>query len=222
MGICVILLGGHIVDGEGHQWTGDARSWAETVKDYGYRAAYAPTQDPNDDRVAAFASAARTTGIVIAELGIWKNLICVDEESRRLAVATSKELLDLADRLEARCAVTFAGTRGPGLWGPSDENFSDDTFALLVDTVREILRDVRPVRTKLALETMQTVIPDSVESYVALVKAIDHDGFGVHFDPVNLLVSPRAIADQRAIIRSFVETLGARIVGCHAKDFNLT
>jgi sugar phosphate isomerase/epimerase len=219
----VILLGGPVFGGadDPSLWPGDPEAWVARVGELGYRAAYAPVADPGDERVEAFAAAAAAGGIVIAEVGVWCNLVGPDDAERRAAVARAEALLDLADRLGARCAVTFAGTRGEGLWGPCAANFDDDTFALVVDTVRGIVDSVRPARAAFALETMATIVPDTPESYAALVRAIDRDAFGVHFDPVNLLSSPRALAEQRDVIRRFVELLGDRIVSCHAKDLRL-
>jgi sugar phosphate isomerase/epimerase len=219
----MILLGGPVFGGapDPSLWDGDPDAWARRVRALGYRAAYAPVADPGDERVDAFAAAARATGIAIAEVGVWCNLVSSDDAERRSAVARAEQLLDLADRLGARCAVTFAGTRGEGLWGPCAANFDEDTFALVVDTVRGVVDAVRPTGAAFALETMATIVPDSPESYDALVRAVDRDSFGVHFDPVNLLASPRLLAGHRELVRRFVALLGDRIVSCHAKDLRL-
>ena len=59
---------------------------------------------------------------------------------------------------------------------------------------------------------MPTTFPDSAEGYAALLRDVDRERFGVHFDPVNLIVSPRAYAEHRALIRGFVELLGPHIL----------
>ena len=64
--------------------------------------------------------------------------------------------------------------------------------------------------------------PDSPESYVQLVKAIDREHFAVHFDPTNLVCSPQLYYRTGEIIREFVAKLGPRIKSCHAKDISLS
>ena len=63
--------------------------------------------------------------------------------------------------------------------------------------------------------------PDSIESYLALVRAIDRPQFGVHFDPVNLINSPQRYFAQRDFVREFIARLGPAIRSVHAKDIHL-
>ena len=50
-------------------------------------------------------------------------------------------------------------------------------------TVREIIDAVRPTRAFYTLEPMPWAYPDSVDSYLRLIAAIDRRAFGVHLDP---------------------------------------
>jgi sugar phosphate isomerase/epimerase len=63
--------------------------------------------------------------------------------------------------------------------------------------------------------------PDSTQSYLDLIRAIDREMFAVHFDPVNIINSPSIYFINGAVIREFIERLGARILSCHAKDILL-
>ena len=87
--------------------------------------------------------------------------------------------------------------------------------------MRTIIDGVKPTRTYFALETMPYTYPDSVESYVALLKAIDRARFAVHMDPVNLVSSPQRYYNTGALIRDFVTQLGPHIRSCHAKGILL-
>ena len=188
------------------------------MRAWGFRAAYTPTLEGDDELLAGYARAAEDAGLVIAEVGIWRNVIAPDAAARRESIADAERLLDVADKLHARCAVTFAGTLGEGRYGVGEGNFAPETYTLIVDTVRAIIDAVRPTRTRLALECMPTTFPDSGEGYAQLLRDVDRERFGVHFDPVNLIVSPRAYAEHRAMIRGFVDLLGPHILSCHAKD----
>lgn len=197
--------------------------WAQAHEQMGYRAAVFPVRhDAGDDVIDAYVQAAQKAGLVIAEVGAWSNPISPDENVRREAIEYCKKQLELADRVGARCCVNIAGSRNVDKWdGPHPDNFSDETFDLIVDTMREIIDAVNPTRTTFALETMPWVFPDTADSYLALIKAIDRKAVSVHFDPVNMISSPRVYFRNGEMIRDFVKKLGAYITNCHAKDIRL-
>ncbi|MHC4682667.1 MAG: sugar phosphate isomerase/epimerase family protein [Planctomycetota bacterium] len=156
--------------------------------------------------------------IIIAEVGAWSNPISPDEKTRRAALEKCRRQLALADRIGARCCVNISGSRGERWDGPSPKNFTDETFDIIVATTRAIIDEVKPTRTYFTLETMPWAYPDSADSYVALLKAIDRKRFAVHLDPVNLVCSPQR---SGALIRECFEKLGPYIKSCHAKDILL-
>lgn len=201
---------------------GDPAAWSAAVQAKGYRAAYCPvTPGADAATVAAYAAGAARADIVIAEVGAWSNPIAPDAGERAAALAKCQAALALADEIGARCCVNIAGSRS-ALWhGPHADNLSDETFGLIVDSVRAIIDAVRPRRTVYALETMPWIAPDSVESYVRLVAAIDRPAFAVHFDPVNLVNCPAHYFDTASLIRHFVTTLGPAIRSVHLKDIRL-
>lgn len=196
--------------------------WIAALRRKGYSAAYCPIgAEAPDDAVKTWAQAARDADIVIAEVGAWSNPLSPDPETARAAIEHCKAQLDLADRIGAACCVNIAGSRGPVWDGPDPANYSKDTFDLIVETVREIIDTVQPKRTYYTLETMPWMLPDSTDSYLALIRAIDRPAFAVHFDPVNLVNSPARWADTSGLIRDFIERLGPWIRSCHAKDVTL-
>jgi sugar phosphate isomerase/epimerase len=189
----------------------------DTLRAHGFRAAYWP-----EDADESYAEAARDAGIVIAEIGAWQvNPISPDDAERARAIAYCQERLTLAERVGARCCVNVAGSRGDVWDAPHPENLSADTFALIVDSVREIIDAVQPARTVYALEPMPFTLPDSPDAYLALVRAIDRPGFGVHLDPVNLINTPAKFYDNGAFLRECFAKLGPHVRSVHAKDIVL-
>jgi len=170
-------------------------AWTQAVRKLGYSAAYCPI-GPNagDDLVKAYAKAAKQANIVIAEVGAWSNPISPDEKTRNEALAKCRSHLALADRIAANCCVNIT---------------------------RAIIDDVKPTRTYFTLETMPWAYPDSPDSYLQLLKAIDRKRFAVHLDPVNLVCSPQRYFASGKIIRECFEKLGPYIKSCHAKDIIL-
>ena len=196
--------------------------WIAAVREGGFRTAHWPLDDDaSADDVAAYAHAAAEADIVIAEIGVWNNPLNRDDAARAVAVELCKRRLALADEVDARCCVNLAGTLADSWDGPHPDNLSRDTFALIVDTVREIVDAVGPRRTCYTLEPMPWSLPDSVDSYLALLEAIDRPRFAVHLDPVNMINSPAKFYDNAGLIRDCFARLGPHIRSIHAKDIAL-
>ena len=196
--------------------------WVAALQGHGFRAAYWPLgDDAGADTVGAYADAAGAADIVIAEIGAWSNPLSPDESIRAAAIERSKRKLELADRVGARCCVNLAGTRADSWDGPHRDNLSHETFALIVDTVREIIDAVEPRRTYYTLEPMPWSLPDSADSYLELIGAIDRPQFAVHLDPTNLINSPAKFYDNAGLLRECFAKLGPHIRCCHAKDITL-
>jgi sugar phosphate isomerase/epimerase len=201
----------------------EAQLWITAVKARGYTAAYCPVDPAAPDNVVRnYADAAKGANIVIAEVGAWSNPLHPDSQKRKEALELCKARLDLADRIGARCCVNISGSRGEQWDGPDPRNLTQETFDLIVEAVRAILDAVKPTRTFFTLETMPWMYPDSPDSYVQLLKAIDRPQFAVHLDPANLLCSPQRFYGNAELIRECFAKLGPHIRSCHGKDIALS
>ncbi len=198
----------------------DPAGWVAALQRLQYRAAYCPEITPGFTP-QDFAHAAGQAGILIAEVGVWNNPLHSDPVLRSQAIATCQQKLALADEIGAQCCVNIAGSRGPKWDGPSADDLTAETFDRIVETVRQIIDAVKPRRTFYTLETMPWMYPDSTESYVRLLQAIDRPAFAVHFDPVNLICSPQRYFANAALVTEFISNLGPRIKSVHAKDIIL-
>jgi sugar phosphate isomerase/epimerase len=178
---------------------------------------YSPDLKP--DTVTAFRKAAEQAGLVISEVGAWSNPMDADPGKAAEALDKCIHSLALAEEIGARCCVNIVGSRNPNKWdGPHPDNFSAETFDLIVETSRKIIDAVNPVRTCYALETMPWIYPSSPDQYLDLIKAIDRPGIGVHLDPVNMINCPERVYDTAFLIRDSFTKLGPYIKSCHGKD----
>jgi sugar phosphate isomerase/epimerase len=201
----------------------EPEEWARAVRALGYSAAQCPVESTaTDDAIAGFAAAAREHDIVIAEIGAWRNPLDPDESARKSAVEFCKTQLELAERIGCSCCVSIGGSRGEQWDGPHPKNLTAETFAMVVDTVREIIDAVEPKRTFYTLETMPWMFPDSPQSYLDLIRAIDRPAFAAHLDPVNMVCSPQRYFYNASLIRDCFDLLGPHIKSCHAKDISLS
>lgn len=147
--------------------------WVRAVKTLGYNAAYCPVDaDEDNDIVKAYEAAAHKADIIIAEVGVWNNPLDPDDNKRKSAFEQCCKQLDLADRIGAKCCVNVCGSRGEGVI-----NLTNETFDMIVEVVRAIIDEVKPKRSYYALETLPKRFPDSIDSYVRLIKAIDRKGW---------------------------------------------
>jgi sugar phosphate isomerase/epimerase len=191
--------------------------WVRVVKKLGYNAAYCPVEADEDDNVVeAYENAARKADIIIAEVGVWNNPLDTDEKKRKSAFEYCCKQLYLADRIGAKCCVNVCGSRGEGVI-----NLTDETFDMIVEVVRAIIDEVKPKRSYYALETLPKRFPDSIDSYVQLIKAIDRKSNAAHLDPVNLINTPRRYYSNSDLIRECFAKLGPYIKSCHAKDIQM-
>ncbi len=208
------------IGGGGFESYSSPEEWARAVQCEGYSAAFCPVgDDADDDTVRAYAQAAATADILIAEVGAWgNNPISPDDEVRAAGIEGCCRGLALADRIGAACCVNASGSRGEAWAGPHHDDLTDETFDLIVDSVREIIDTVGPTRTYYTLEPMPWMYPNSPESYARLIEAVDRERFGVHLDPVNIVCSPQIYYNTTALLDECFRMLGPHIKSCHAKD----
>jgi sugar phosphate isomerase/epimerase len=200
----------------------DPEELAIAHRNLGYRAAYCPNIVLGDSqRIKETEQAFAKHDVVIAEVGRWVNLMDADATRRAAHLKTVTDGLALADAVNARCCVDIAGSMNPSIWyGPDARNITGEFFDAAVENARKIIDAVKPKRAKFAYEMMGWALPDSADSYLEMLKAVDRDAFAVHLDPCNLINSPRRFYSNTALINECFDKLGTNIVSCHAKDLD--
>lgn len=214
----VVRLGGPLF---GH--IKDPAAWVAALQKLGYRAGYCPVQPGvASDVIKAYEAAASKANIVISEVGAWSNPISPNKDEAEKAFKKCVDALALADAIGANCCVNISGSKNPEKWaGPHKNNLTQATFDEIVDVTRRIIDEVKPTRTFFTLELMPWSYPDSVDSYVRILKAIDRKRFAVHLDPMNIIESPRDFFNNGEIIKECFKKLGPYIRSCHGKDIIL-
>ncbi|CAN5556836.1 hypothetical protein BH23BAC1_BH23BAC1_46410 [soil metagenome] len=194
--------------------------WVSALQNKGFRAAYCPVRPgASSDLVKSYEVAAKKADIVIAELWVGSNPISPDKAAAHEAFKKCVEYLAFTEAIGANCCVNLSGSKNPPDGrGPHIDNFSEETFDEIVEITRKIIDEVQPTRTYYTLEPMPSMFPDSADTYLRLIKAIDRKNFAVHMDPVNITTSPRIYLDTGAMISDFFKKLGPHIRSCHGKD----
>lgn len=198
----------------------DPLELARLHREQGYRAAYCPPVGIQEtERLRDIREGFRQHDVVIAEVGVWCNLLDADPQKRAENMQRVIDGLAIAEEVDGRCCVNIAGSFNPTVWfGPHPKNLSDEFFQATVENARRIIDAVKPKRAKFAYEMMGWSFPDSPDSYLRMIQAVDREAFAVHLDPCNLINSPAKFYDNTGLLHECFDKLGPWIVSCHAKD----
>ncbi len=157
--------------------------------------------------------------VVIAEIGVWKNIFDPDPRAAAEARAYAEGQLALADKIGIPCCVNIAGTASAVGWDAADpSNYTEETYQRIITSIRGILDSVRPKRACYCLEPMPWMVPDSPEVYLQLIRDVDRPRFAAHMDFVNMINCPRrSLAPEKFIEQCFAD-LAPWIKSTHIKD----
>ena len=196
--------------------------WAENQVKLGCSAVVFPVQSDCDEKtILAYKEAADKAGLMIAEVGIWRNALSPDPEERKKNMDYCVEQLRLADFLNARCAVNVAGAFGKRWDGGYKENFTATAWSETVSMVRNIIDRADVKNAFFTLEPMPWMIPTGPKEYMKLIEAVDRDRFAVHMDIINMINSADRYFGADEFIDECMDILGDRIRSCHIKDVHL-
>ena len=210
-----MLLGGTVA-GEFHS----PEEWEKLLVRSRFRAVTAPfSMHTPRKETEAYRAACERHGVVIAEIGVWKNIFDPDPAAAAEARAYAEGQLALADELGIPCCVNIAGTAGAAGWDAADpSNFTDETYEKIVLSVREIIDRVAPRRAFYCLEPMPWMIPDSPDIYLQLIRDVDRPQFAAHMDFVNMINCPRRSLAPVKFVEECIAKLGPMIKSTHIKD----
>ena len=199
------------------------KEWAEKHKGLGLQAVNFPVDYLSGKEVySAYRRAADEAGLVIAEVGVWRNTLAADAEERRKWMDYAVGQLRMADEIGACCCVNVVGTPyGPRWDGGYRNNFSEQAWQEAVGMIRQIIDEAKPQHAKYCIESMPWMIPSGPDEYLRLIDAVDREAFGVHLDVVNMITSPERYFFNDRFLTECFEKLKGRICSCHLKDVTL-
>ena len=199
----------------------DPAALAREHRRLGYSAAYCPAQAKLHDsqQIKAITKAFAAQDVVIAEVGAWVNMLDPDAAKRNANMQYVLDRLALAEEIGATCCVNIGGSYNPKLWdGPDPKNLSQTYFDATVENCRHLIDSVKPKRTKFSIEMMGWSLPNTADSYVRLVHAVDRPAFGAHVDVCNIIQSANVYYGNGRVIEEVFRKIAPWILSCHAKD----
>ncbi len=198
----------------------DIHEWEQLLVRSRFRVVTAPfhchTPEPE---IQAYLDVCAKHDVLIAEAGVWKNLLDPDLRAAGEALAWAKGQLAMADRLGIPCCVNIAGTPGSAGWDAADPaNYTPETYEKTVSVIREILDTVQPSRAFYCIEPMPWMVPDGPDEYLQLIRDVDRPQFGAHMDFVNMINCPRRYLAPERFIEDCFRKLAPWIKSTHIKD----
>lgn len=199
------------------------QEWAAKHKALGLQCVNFPVDYlSGEETYMAYKAEADKAGLVIAEVGVWRNTLAADPIERAKWIDYAIGQLRMADQIGAICCVNVVGTPyGPRWDGGYRENFSDELWQMAVKMIRQVIDAVQPKTTKFCIESMPWMIPSNPDEYLRLIKDVDREMFGTHLDVVNMITSPEKYFFNDRFLEECFEKLGSTILSCHLKDIRL-
>lgn len=198
----------------------DPDAYVAECRKHGFRAAQAPDHRLGaSDDLCRIRKACDQADVVIAEIGGWSNPLDPRPDERRNAINLTCEALAVADELGALCCINIAGSFDAAKsYAPHPDNFTEMGFDAVVQWVTAVLKEVRPRRTKLTIESSPWTPIDSPNAYARLLQAVDDPALAVHIDPVNFVLDAHTYFSTADLLNDVFDRFGPRIIACHAKD----
>ena len=199
-----------------------ANQWASNQIKIGCASVVFPVQSNEpEEKIIEYKKAADKAGLMIAEVGIWRNALSPDTDERRKNMDYCVKQLRMADQIGAKCCVNVAGAFGKRWDGAYKENFTKEARNEIIKMVREIIDRAEIKNTYFALEPMPWMIPTGPRDYLRLIDEVERDRFAVHMDVINMVNSIDRYFNPKDLIDECADLLGDRIKSCHIKDIHL-
>jgi len=177
-----------------------------------------PWHSMNEAERREVVAACKKYDVVIYEVGGYTNLVTPDSARLQKNCAGIAHCIEVAESVNCGMVGTVAGSRDPkNLINVHPDNWSLDTWKLLVKSIKQVLRDTSGMKAAIGMEAQVTSIIDSPLAHKRLIEDVGDERLKVNLDPVNMMSLSRYYHTTELLNECF-DMLGEDIIGCHAKD----
>jgi sugar phosphate isomerase/epimerase len=165
------------------------------------------------EALAPAVARARRLGLDVLGLNCYANLVHPTE--RAANVEHMRRALAFAAEQGVPWVNAMAGTREASMsfWAYHPENYAESTWADLLASVRQLLRD----GPRLTLEPYMLTPLATTERLRRLLDEVGSERLAICLDPVNL-IEPREYHRSAEVVAAMFAALDDRVVAVHAKD----
>ncbi len=193
----------------------------ETVKRIragGYAAVNTQPSQWNDAELAELRAALKKYDVDVFEVGAYSNIIHPDRTRRQEILSAIVQKFEGAEKIGGILVATVSGCCDPKyLINPHPDNWSPETWKVLVRSVKQILRDTAGLSVSLGMEAQVTTNLDGPKAHKRLIDDVGDPRCAVNLDPTNMISLERYFHTTELLHECF-DLLGESILGCHAKD----
>ncbi|MDH3371794.1 MAG: sugar phosphate isomerase/epimerase [Gammaproteobacteria bacterium] len=193
----------------------------ERIRKLGYtavEAVYNRWRMMNDSEVRELKAALEQYDVLFYTIHVWDNIIHPDPEMRATVHREYLEAIEMAEQMGMDFILVHTGSRGPGK--PSyahPQNWSEETWHMSVDALKQVLADSSGSNIKLAVEAINSNNLNTPAAHVRLREDVGSDRLKATLDPTNM-VHPGVLFRSAELYNECFELLGEDIMYAHAKD----
>ena len=148
------------------------------------------------------------------------DLLAASPSVRSEGVLAMQHMCQVTQWLGAGNLYVRPGSRNPaGSWYPHPDNFTDEAFTTLVDSLKQVCAAAEEYGVMLAVEGHTLSILDTPERIRELIETVGSPTLRFNADPVNFVSSLREAYDTTSMINRMFDVLGEYTICGHAKDF---
>lgn len=193
----------------------------KAIRDQGYTACEASPRDfanITDSKIREMQAALRQHDVEFYGFHIVVNIIDPDESKAQANRKQVAEAVEIADRLGLNHVLTHTGGRDPG-WkdNPHPDNWTEATWKMSVEALKQILRDTSGSSIPLALEAVNSCNNNTPQSHVRIKEDVGDPRIKVTLDPTNML-DPGLVFRTTELLNLCFDLLADDICYCHSKD----
>jgi len=186
-------------------------------------AGFEPWCSIEDSVVRELRDALEQHDVVIFEMGGYRNIIHTDKKERQENCKHLARCIEAADRIGCPMVGTISGSRNPegNKWGDNyavhPDNWTMETWNLLLDSIRQILKDTEGMKAVIGMEAQITTNIDGPLAHRRLMDDVGNARLKTNLDPTNMIHLYNHF-HTTGLINECFDLLGEDIMGCHAKD----
>jgi sugar phosphate isomerase/epimerase len=199
-------------------------TWAEALKklrDNGYTAMETPPEPINkltDSDLKELLSAMKKYDVIVFEVGGYINMIHPDQATRQRNLKHLAMCIETADKVGCPMVGTISGSLDPvNFFNVHPENWTEKTWKMLVESVKQVLKDTAGMKAALGIEAQVTTNIDGPKAHKRLNEDVGDRRCAVNLDPVNM-ISLEKYYHTTELLNECFDLLGESILGAHAKD----
>lgn len=188
------------------------------IREAGYTSVNTQPSQWTDAELVEMRALLRQYDVTVFEVGAYDNIIHPDSEKRRSILYKIVKKFEDAEKIGGTMVATVSGSCDPVyLINPHPDNWTPETWKILVSSVKQILKDTAGMDVSLGMEAQVTTNLDGPKAHRRLIDDVGDDRCRVNLDPTNM-VSLSTYFHTTDLLNECFDLLGESIMGCHAKD----